>query len=60
MFMMGLLGQPYKVRKELHNALKELGAKKNVAIPNTLELKKMPAEFGLDACIDSQNRNKNR
>lgn len=60
MFMMGLLGQPYRVKKEIEKELRDYGTKNNIAIPNTLDLKEMPPELGLEACIDSQNRKKNR
>lgn len=59
MFMMGLLGQPYRVKKEIEKELRHYANKNNVKLPNTLDLKNMPPELGLDACIDSQNRKNN-
>lgn len=57
MYMMSLLKQQYRTRKKMERLLRDVGAAKNIDIPDTLDLKKMPRELGLDGCTNSQNRN---
>jgi len=54
---MSLLNQQYRAKKKFERLLKDYGAKKNIEIPDTMDIKKMPRELGLEACLDSQNRN---
>lgn len=55
--MMSLLGQQYRSKKKVDRLLNNYASIKNVEIPATLDLKKMPPELKLDSCIESQKRN---
>ena len=57
MYMMSLLKQQYREKQEFEKLVKGVGAKHNIPIPDTLNLKKMPRELGLDTCLNSQNGN---